>query len=156
MLRSLIRLALVAGVAVVAAVPLTASAAGGGGGGSNNGMTVSVGSPITLQNKLLVTVPVTVTCIAELDSPGGGGVFVAIQQANGKQVSHGFGSVELDSCSPAPQTFLIQVVPDIQPVPSGPFKGGSAIAQASGDICDFGVFPQTCYSGSTDWTPIKL
>ena len=157
MLRFLARFLAVSAFAVVAAVPVTALAAGGGGGGgSSNGMTITIGSPITLQNKLLATVPVTVSCVSDLGSSASLGVDVAIQQANGKQVSHGIGFANLGSCTPTPQTFVVQVTPDIQPVPSGPFKHGSAIAQASGSICDFGVFPQTCYYASTTWQTIKL
>ncbi len=155
MLRALLRVSVAAALVAVAGLPVSASAAS-----TSSGMTVTVGSPITLQNKLLVTVPVTVTCTAPISVDPTvsfpGSVDVEIQQANGKSVSHGSGGVELDSCSPVPQTFMVQVVPDTATAPaSGPFKGGQAIAQASAEICDFN-FPQTCYSGSTGWVTIKL
>lgn len=159
MLRSLARVLLVSAFAVAAAVPMTASAAGGGGGGGSNGMTISVGSPVSLQNRLLVSVPVTVSCVAPIaidptiTFPGS--ISVTIQQAAGKSVSTGFGGVELDSCSPTPQTFVIQVTPSPGPAAASPFHGGPAIASASGAICD-NNYPQTCYWASTPWAAIKL
>jgi len=160
MVRSLVRVLLVAAVAVVAAVPVTASAAGAGGaGGSNNGMTITVGTPITLQSHLLVTVPVTVSCVATISvdptvtQPGSIGV--TVEQASKGSVAVGSGGAELDSCSPTPQTFLIQVTPNVGPTNSPPFHGGPAIVSATGVICDFN-FPQTCAFGSTPWLTIKL
>jgi hypothetical protein len=153
MVKSFIRLLVLTALAVVAAAPISASAA------TSSGMTLTVGSPITLQNKVLVTVPVTVTCVAPLSidptlvEPGF--VNVSVQQAIGKTVSHGSGGIQLDSCSPTPETFLVQVVPDTTQPASGPFKHGNAILQATGELCDFN-FPQTCYSATTDWTPIKV
>jgi len=161
MLKSFVRVFLVSAVALVAMLPLSASAAGGGGGGgSNNGMTITVGSPITLQNHLLVTVPVTVTCVATisvdptLTQPGSIGV--TVEQASKGTVAIGSGGVELDSCSPTPQTFLVQVTPNVGLTSSPPFHGGPAIVSANGVICDFNSFPQTCAFGSSPWLPIKL
>ncbi len=63
MLKNFVRLFAVAAFAVVvAAVPATASAAGGGGG---TGITMSIG-PSSLQGRILVTVPVTITCAPPL------------------------------------------------------------------------------------------
>ena len=159
MLKVLVRAAAVAAFVVVAAIPVTASAAGGGGGGgTSNGMTVTIGSPIKLQNKLLVTVPVTVTCVAPISvdprftQPGSVGV--TVEEAVGKAIASGSGGVELDSCSPTPQTFFVQVTPNLFPA-SGPFKKGAAIANATGVICDSN-FPQTCYLGGTGWLTIRL
>jgi hypothetical protein len=160
MVRSLVRVLLVAAVAVAAAVPVGASAAGGGGGGSNNGMTITVGSPISLQSHLLVTVPVTVSCVSTisvdptLTQPGS--IVVNVEQASKGSVAVGSGGAELDSCSPTPQTFLIQVTPNVGPTNSPAFHGGPAIVSATGVICDFNLFPQTCASGSTAWLTIKL
>ncbi len=159
MLRVLARFAVAATFAALAAVPITASAAGGGGGGGSSGMTITIGSPITLQNRLLVTVPVTVTCVApitidpNLQQPGLLGVFV--EQANRTTVSHGMGGLSLVSCSPTAQTFDIQVTPDIAPTPSPPFHRGRGILMASGGICD-NSFPQTCYFGSTAWHTVRI
>ena len=159
MLKSLVRVALVAAVVIVTMLPLTASAAGGPGGGTSNGMTLTIGNPISLQNHLLITVPVTVTCVAPISvdptfsQPGGLGV--TVEQASKNTVAIGEGNVELDSCSPAPQTFLVQVTPNLGPTATAPFHGGPAIVSANGVICDAN-FPQTCYFGSTPWQPTKL
>ena len=161
MLRSLMRLVVVSAVAAVAvASPVAASAAGGGGGGgSSSGMTITIGSPITLQGKLLITVPVTVSCVAPISvdptitQPGSIGV--TIEQASHSMVVVGSGGAELDSCSPTPQTFVVQVTPNPGQVPSAPFHGGPAIVSAAGGICDFN-FPQTCYFASTAWQTTRL
>jgi hypothetical protein len=160
MLRSLVRFLVVCAITVVAAVPLTAAAAGGGGGGgSSNGMTITIGSPITLQGRLLVTVPVTVTCVAPISvdptitQPGSIGV--TLEQVSKNTVVVGSGGAELDSCSPTPQTFVIQVTPNVGQNASPPFHGGPAIVSAAGGICDFN-FPQTCYNASTPWQTTKL
>lgn len=160
MLRFFARFVAVSAFAVIAAAPVTAFAAGGGGGGGfNNGMTITIGSPITLQGRLLITVPVTVSCAGSVSidptifPPGGIGV--TVEQASSKSIAVGSGGVELDSCSPTPQTFAIQVTPIAGPTNSPPFHGGPAIVSAAGGICDFN-FPQTCFSGSTDWQTTKL
>ena len=157
MVRSLIRLLLVSGAAVLAVLPLTASAAGGGGGGgTSNGMTITIGSPITLQGKLLVTVPVTVSCVDTITTDPAvtqpGSLSVVIEQASGKSVIQGSGGIELDSCSPTPQTFAIQVTP----INGLRFKNGAAIVSASGDICDFFAFPEVCDSATTPWQTTRL
>ena len=160
MFKVFVRLAAAVGLAALAAVPITASAAGGGGGGGSNGMTITIGSPITLQSKLLVTVPITVTCVAPISvdptvAPAGS-IGVTVQQASHNSVALGTGGVELSSCSPTPQTFTVQVTPAIG-LSSGvaPFHGGPAIVSAGGGICDFN-FPQTCYNASTPWAAVKL
>ena len=160
MLKFSVRVFLVSAVAMVAMLPLTASAGGGGGGGgSSNGMTIKIGSPITLQSRLLVTVPVTVTCVVPisvdptLDQPGSIGV--TVEQASRNSVAIGSGGAELDTCSPTPHTILVQVTPIVGPTNSPSFHGGPAIVSAGGGICDFN-FPQTCASGSTPWFTIKL
>jgi len=159
MLRFVIRLVVISTLAVLAVAPMTASAAGGGGGGGNNGMTITIGSPISLQNHLLVTVPVTVSCTGSisvdptLGQPGSIGV--TVQQASRGNSALGSGGVQLNSCSPTPQTFLVQVVPIVGLTGSSTFHGGPAIVTAGGGICDFN-FPQTCFSGSTPWLAVKL
>ena len=160
MFRILSRLGLAAALVAAVAVPTTVSAAGGGGGGGSHGMTITIGSPITLQNKLLISVPVTVTCVAPISidptlvPPGGVGV--EVEQASHNSVALGAGNVELDSCSPTPQTFIVQVTPALGPTTTVvSFHGGQAIVSANGSICDFN-FPQTCYFTSTPWQATKL
>ena len=160
MFRILLRLGVAAALVAAVAMPAAVSAAGGGGGGGgSNGMTITIGKPITLQGKLLITVPVTVTCVAPISvdptvtQPGSVGV--TIQQASHSSVAVASGGAELDSCSPTPQTFIVQATPAPGPTPGVPFHGGQAIISASGGICDFN-YPQTCYFASTQWLTIKL
>jgi hypothetical protein len=151
MFKNLARMIAVATFAVAAAAPVTASAAG-----SNNGIAVVIGHPITLQNRLLVTVPVTMTCALPITTNGqGGSLSVSIEQANRSSVSHGTGGLNFFLCPTTPTTFLIQITPDITPIPSGPFHKGRAIALASAFICDDN-FPQTCVSGSEGWKSVWL
>jgi hypothetical protein len=128
MLKNFARLLAVAAFAVViAAVPTTASAAGGGGG---TGLNVTIGSA-TVQARILVTVPVTVTCTGPLADTvlGSGSVNVFIEQANGKAVSHGSGVAFFTFCSSSPQTINVLVTPDILTTPpSTAFHGGPAVA----------------------------
>ena len=151
MLRVVARLAVAAAtLTAVAAVPVTALA------DATTTMTIVVGDPITLQNKLLVTVPITITCPAPLAAgfmPGF--VNVTVEQASGKSVSHGSGGVSLVACDTTPQSFLVQVTPDVLPVASSPFHKGSAILMANSEICD-NNFPQTCFFGSVGWVTVKL
>jgi hypothetical protein len=117
-------------------------------------MTFAIGSPITLTNRVLVTVPVTVTCTTQLANPFQfGNVFVSIQQASGRSVSHGSGGLNLTSCPVTPQTFNVLVTPDLFPSPSGPFHGGGAIAFAGASACDtFSI----CIGGSVGPVSVRL
>jgi hypothetical protein len=147
MLKTFARMLAVGAFVLAAAIPTTASAAGGPG----VGLTVTIGSPITLADRLLVTVPVTVTCTPPLANPVQfGQVFVIVEQASGKSVSHGSGIANLTSCGP--QTFIVQVTPDLFPTTSGPFHGGPAIAFASANACD----TQTCVGGSSGAVSVRL
>jgi hypothetical protein len=141
MLKRFLRLfALVAGAgfAAAAVVPITASAAGGGFGGGS-GITVVVGSPITLTDRLLVDVPVTITCTGTFPTGFGyGEVDAQVQQASGKSVATGFGHVILTSCPTTPQTFIVPVTPQstapgVAPIP---FHGGPALAWAGASAGD--------------------
>jgi hypothetical protein len=151
MLRFLARFAVAAVFVAVAAIPVTASAAGGGGGGT--GMTIKIGKPITLQNRLLVTVPVTYSCLPFSNPLQFGEIGVTVEQASRNSVSHGFGLANLFSCDSTPTTIFVQVTPDIQPMPSGPFHKGGAIAIATGIACDTG---NVCEGGQDGWRTVRL
>ena len=117
MFKNIVRAVAVAGLALAAAIPTSASAAGGLP--FPPGVNVSIGSPITLQSKLLVTVPVTVSCPTIV--PGtfnGGDVEVAVMQANGKSVSQGTGVFELTGCDANPQTVYNRLSGTITRLPS--------------------------------------
>jgi len=148
MLRTFARLLAVGAFVLAAAIPTTASAAGGGGGA---GMTVAIGSPITLTDRILVSVPVTVTCTTTLANPFlFGSIFVSVQQASGQSVSHGSGGLALASCPATPQTFNVLVTPDLA---SGPFHGGGAIAFAGASACDITFI---CIGGSVGPLSVRL
>lgn len=135
MLKNFARLLPVVALALAAALPTPASAAGGGGGGT--GITVTVGSP-TMSGRVLVDVPVTITCSAPLAGQpvGFGFINVSVEQAFGKSVSHGSAGVGFSVCPATPQTFDVLVTPDLYPTPSTAFHGGTAIATASAGASD--------------------
>jgi hypothetical protein len=144
------RLILVGAFVVAAAIPTTASAAGG----PATGMTVTIGSPITLTDRLLITVPVTVSCPTPLANPVFfGGISVSVQQAFGQSVSTGFGGAALTSCTSSPQTFAILVTPSQFPAPSGPFHGGPAVVSAFANICDTSF---ACLGGSAGPLGVRI
>ena len=156
MLKNVLRLFAFAGFALAAAIPMTASAAGGGGGGGLTGITVSIGSPINLQNKLLVCVPVTVTCTGQLPKVFGfGEVDVVIEQANGKSVATGVGGFLLADCPTSPQTVIVLVTPiSYGYAPAVPFHGGKAIAFAGASACD--AIEYYCIGGSVGPQPVHI
>lgn len=135
MLKNFARLLPVMALAAAAALPSPAFAAGGAGGGT--GISVSIGTA-TLQDRILVTVPVTIQCAAPLaDQPiGFGFVNVSVQQAFGTSVAHGSGGIALSSCPSAPMTVNVPVTPDLYPTPSAPFHGGPAVVSASAGASD--------------------
>ena len=143
MLKNFARLLAVAAFTVVlAAVPTTASAAGGGGG---TGITVTIGKA-SLQGRVLATVPVTITCDAPLaGTEVFGGVQVIIEQAYGKQVSHGSGLADFSVCPATPTTINVLVTPDLYPTPSTAFHGGTAVATAFASAVDAAT--QTIFEG---------
>jgi len=133
------------------AVPTSASAAGGGG----TGLLLTVGSA-TVQARLLVTVPVMITCTGPLADTvlGSGSVNVFLQQAYGKSVSHGNGQTDFTFCSSAPQTINVLVTPDsFTTPPSTAFHGGPALATVfAGAVDPTG----TIFEGGTIVQVVKL
>ena len=153
MLKNFARLlAVAASAAALAAIPATASAAGGGGG---TGITLTIGNA-TMQGRVLVTVPVTITCDAPLaGTPVSGSVNVTIVQAYGKNVSHGSGFATFDGCPATPQTIDVLVTPDLYTTPpSGSFHGGTAAVSAFAGAVDptFTIFE----GGSVGPLAVKL
>ena len=91
MLKVLARFALAAAfTGAAAALPVTVSA---GCMSGCTGITVVIGKPVTVQNQLLVTVPVTITCLPLTNGFGFGDISVTVEQANRNSVSHGSGFV---------------------------------------------------------------
>jgi hypothetical protein len=97
--------------------------------------TIAVGSPITLQARILVTVPIRIVCDPLPNTPGSSYVQVQVQQANGKLLSSATGSVGTLPGFYSGPVFLtcdsttVNVVK--VPVVGGPFHHGGAVVTAS-------------------------
>lgn len=142
MLRENLRVAVV-GAAFVSAVLVSTAAAA-------QGMTASIGTP-NLIARVFVEVPVTVSCPPFDPSLThyASNVEVKVQQASGRQVAQGVGSVNgffpnvLIPCDGTEYTVTVPVLAS----PSGPpFHGGPAVFSAT-------VTAQAgtpCFPGSTD------
>jgi hypothetical protein len=106
--------------------------AGSAAAAANADMMMTVGAP-TLGGRVLITVPLTITC-SPFDpslTPISAGAFVSVEQASGQSIAQGFGSVGGSmgfpqiaySCDGTPQKVPVLV----QANPSGPpFHGGPA------------------------------
>ena len=121
----------------VAAVATASSA-----GADTPAMRVTVGTPIAVTNRLLVSVPVQVVC-DQIGNPGditlNDSVTVSVSQANGKSVSSGTATVSAGAFSPqnpnAPGFLTCDgSTANAVTVPvqgNGPFHGGGAIISVS-------------------------
>jgi hypothetical protein len=91
-----------------------------------------------MQGRVLVSVPVTITCDAPLAGTEViGSVNVTVLQAFGKSVTHGSGFAEFSVCPATPQTIIVLVTPDIYTTPpSTSFHGGTAIVSAFAGAVD--------------------
>jgi hypothetical protein len=149
MLKNFARVLAVGAFVLTAAIPTTASAAGGPG----VGMTLTIGSPITLTDRLLVQVPVVVTCTTPLANPVNfGGVFVTVQQAAGRSIAAGFGFANLTTCPTSPTTVVVNVLPN-GGMTGPPFHGGNAIVSASASACDTAF---VCVGGSAGPVSVRI
>ena len=123
-------------VAAVAA-PATVSADTGGGGGSSGfgTLTIAIGSPVTLKAKLLLTVPVSITC-----TPPDGFISVdetfddvLLSQASSRTVA------TAEAFTPNGGTFTcdgtLHRYTATAVAGSVPFHGGQAIASMSASVC---------------------
>lgn len=121
MRRSLISFATVAATLVALVVPGLASA--------DPGVTVGLGSGATLQSRVLLTVPVTVSCdpVGDFFSMS----FVSVEQASGTQIASGSGFLPTLTCDGAPHSYAASVVANAA---GPPFHGGQAVASASVSI----------------------
>ena len=130
------------------------------------GMSVTVGSPIQVANRLLVTVPVNVVCDPLDGTPIADNVSVQIEQVNGKSVSSGQATLSGGPASPVRgDTFLtcdgttVNTL-NVKIVGSGPFHGGGAIVSASAShavgSCTFFCTTTASESASPGPTPVNL
>jgi hypothetical protein len=139
--------------AIVAGLLLTGLSAAPAAATTN---TITTGSPVTLKDRVLVTVPLTVVC-DPLPGPNfDTTVNVTVTQASGRAVATGSTGTEttpapLFTCDGVtPNHLVLKVLPGSG---SPPFHGGGAIVQAS-----FNIFSFTCgcsESGNTT-TPVKI
>jgi hypothetical protein len=92
--------------------------------------TVAIGSPVTVTDRILVAVPVTVVCDPLPNTPFVSEVSVTVEQASGSSVSTGTGQAgPALTCDGITHNALIV---NLTPNPgSGPFHGGGAIVRAS-------------------------
>jgi hypothetical protein len=99
-----------------------------------SGMSIAVGSPLKLVNRVYVAVPLTIVCddLSSFGIPLQSGVFVNLSQAAGQTLVTGFGqSVAFGSsfltCDGTTQN---QITIDVFPG-NGVFHGGPAVLQAN-------------------------
>ena len=128
-----------------AANDLTVTAHAAGGGGSGGVITLTISPTASLTAKLAATVSVTYTCQPVVDPFTGSvqtvlqsGLFVSVQQRQGKVVAHGSGfsnGTAICDGSFVNQASIV-VVPDIYPgFSSPPFKHGAALAAVNASAC---------------------
>ncbi len=138
--------------AIVAGILLTALSAAPASAITN---TITIGT-VTLTNRVLVEVPVTVVCDPVPDATQSF-LGVLVRQASGRAVATGtafettFGTEPLlFTCDGVTQNHLVA---DVLPDPgSPPFHGGGAIALASFSVGSF----STGDSGSTGYIPVTI
>jgi hypothetical protein len=123
--------------------------------------TVAIGSPVTVTDRVLVTVPVTIVCDPLPNTPFQSEVSVTVEQASSSSVSNGTGqSFPSLTCDGVTQnSLMVDVTPNSG---SGPFHGGGAIVSASffyatAVSCGSGCFfMETSESGSTGPTAVSV
>ncbi len=123
--------------------------------------TIAIGSPVTVTDRILVAVPVTIVCDPLPNTPFETDVHVTLEQASGSSVSTGTGgSGGPLTCDGVTQNALVvDVTPDSG---SGPFHGGGAIVRASFFYATAVSCGPNCFFmfnsefGSSPLTPISL
>jgi hypothetical protein len=150
MFMSLLRAAVGAGAFVVALVASTAPSTA-----NAQGITITIGAPNLSIDRVLIEVPVTVSCqpfdatLTQVDAM----VSVSVNQASGQKIAHGsgissgfLGTAMPFSCDGADHAVTVAVLAD----PAGPpFHGGPAVLMATA-FASAGIpcFPDstTCFS----------
>jgi hypothetical protein len=128
-------------LAVAVLTTLAVATAFAGIASASPNLTAVVGAPIILQNRVVVNVPVTVVCDSlGLESNIGDLVSITVQQANGRDIAVGTGSIgaangflglgspTLFTCDGTTANHV--VVPVTPNTGSVPFKGGQAVITA--------------------------
>ncbi len=142
MFRKLIALSAIAVATLMIGVgPASASAS----------VAMGIGSTATLTDRVLVSVPVDVTC-----SPDAGqqeANFVAIEQATAKGIAHGDGAVVGVVCDDTSHHYSVAILADT----SGPaFKKGKAVVRGALGFCDWNTWPTVCVSAFSGPQSITL
>ena len=160
---------------VILARPLTCSAAVFGmastAGATTPQLTLTIGTPIQVTNRLLVSVPIQVVC-EPIGNPGditlNDSVSVSLSQANGKSVSTGSAMVSSGPFSPQNPTGTGLFTCDgstvntltIHVLGNGTFHGGGAILTASAfhsvGTCVFQGFCQSSGNESASVGPVGI
>jgi hypothetical protein len=137
--------------AIVVGILLTALSAAPASAITN---TITIGT-VTLTNRVLVEVPVTVVCDPVPDATQSF-LGVLVRQASGQAIATGsaftgsFGEPLLFTCDGVTQNHLVvDVLPDPN---SPPFHGGGAIALADFSVSSFSISE----SGNTGYIPVKI
>lgn len=138
---------------IVAGILLTALSAAPAGATTN---TITIGSPVTLTDRVLVTVPITVVCDPMAGTQFDSAYAVFVTQASGTAVATGHFineafPVPLFTCDGVTHNnFVVDVLPDSG---SPPFHGGGAIVQASFSI---GSFVCQCFEGQSTTMSVHI
>lgn len=103
---------------------------------SGGSFTVSIGDTGTVSNKLLVTVPLTITCTGQVFS------FMQVEQPSGQDVAHAFAQLQ-PACDGVTRTLAVTAMAQ-----NAPFKPGTAVVSVVATVC--GGF--TCQSETTTGT----
>jgi len=170
MLRPALASLTVAMLAVGSGVAAQAGSGGGGGGGGGGGnMVITIAPRATLSaGGNAVTLSLTYTCDANPADPTpafSGGVGAQVWQiVKQRQVAFGggFTNISTANCDGSVNSATVVVNPNLfGPSASPPFKNGQAIAQASGNLCDWNQLdasgnPTFCDFGGSSPTSILI
>ena len=129
----MIALVALASLALVAPALVSADTTGGGSNGFGT-MTVSLGTTAKLNAKLILTMPVTITCTTPSNAISVNSMFdlLNLSQAAGRSIATAVGSTPngVFVCDGAPHTYTATA----QAV-AIPFHGGSAVASFGANVC---------------------
>ncbi len=138
-----------------ALLPATVGAAGT--------VTVSVPDALSLDNRVVVTVPVTVVCDPLPDTPVSSSVSVSLTQAVGQEIAHASGQVSSFGSSFLVCDGVTANVVRVQVQASNiPFHGGPAVISAFASYSTGILFAPCCFSttnsetGSTGLVAVRL
>jgi hypothetical protein len=156
-MRSRLRIT-AAGLLVIAALTAPAGVAAdttGGGSGTDFGtITITIGPAATLKARLIVTVPMTITCTTPADAISVDGTWASVNliQASGRTVAGGSAAIVAFACDGAPHSYSTTIV-----ATSVPFHGGSARVAVGATVCgQLADFNTACTGVTTPWTAIKI